>query len=191
MDAAISASNIPHMDSATPTRRMSYDHATVFSSCSFNPLYLTTESRSRPSMCGLLDLQVDRLKPRFRQFILDGCTEPQGSGRGVQNTPNRGFAPDVHTNWSSTRRAQDLEAARKSLAFEADENAVRPASRNVDVAQAKEDTLPTPSDRLQDIRRRMGGLGSREPGVGATRTGAARVEGHINLAAQGRTNMDR
>lgn len=109
----------------------------------------------------------------------------------MQSTPRRGLTPDVHASWSSTRRGQDLEAARKSLAFEADENAVRPGSRSLDVAQAKEDTLPTPSDRLQDIRRRMGGLGSREPGLGATRTGAARVEGHANLAAQGRNNMDR
>lgn len=132
-----------------------------------------------PHMFLVVEFQVDRLKPRFRQFILDGCREVHAADSVVQSTPHRGRTSDAYRSWSSSRGGQDLEAARKSLAFEADENALRPAPHTLDVTQAREDALSTrTSDRLQDIRRRMGGV---------ARTGAARVEGHANLAAPNRS----
>lgn len=126
---------------------------------------------------------MDRLKPRFRQFILDGCRELHATDNVAQSTPlQRGRTSDIHRSWSSSRGGQNLEAARMSLAFEGDENTLRPASHTLDVAQVREDTLSTrTSDRLQDIRRRMGGV---------ARTGAARVEGHSSLGASLRS-MDR
>lgn len=141
----------------------------------------------------ILLLQVRRLKPRFRQFILDGCRETDGSGTGVQTTPSRGRTPVVQGSWSSARRGQDLEIARKLLASDADENTIRSESRTLEVAQAKDDGLPTHSDRLQEIRRRMGSLGSREQGT--TRTGSSSADGNTNIAfsvpVQGRNNIDR
>lgn len=64
-----------------------------------------------------------------------------------------------------------MEAARKNLTFEADENVVRPAFK--DVPRVDEDAAPPRSNRLQEIRRRMGGLGGRDPAVGAAVPAAA------------------
>lgn len=63
-----------------------------------------------------------------------------------------------------------MEGTRKSLAFEADENIVRPAF--TDVTRVDEDAAPPRPNRLQEIRRRMGGLGTREPALGAGPSGA-------------------
>lgn len=67
-----------------------------------------------------------------------------------------------------------MEAARKNLTFEADENVVRPAFK--DVPRVDEDAAPPRSNRLQDIRRRMGGLGGRDTAVGAAGLSGAGAE---------------
>lgn len=136
--------------------------------------------------------QVGRLKPRFRQFILDGCKESQITESGV-----RGHTVGKHDSWQSARRGQDLEGARKSLAFETDENVLRPPAGAKSVARAEDDALPTRSNRLQEIRRRMGGLGGREPGVEPVVVAAGAVveasaEHASHMATQGgHHNVDR
>lgn len=67
-----------------------------------------------------------------------------------------------------------MEGTRKSLAFEADENIVRPAF--TDVTRVDEDAAQPRPNRLQEIRRRMGGLGTREPTVAAAGPSGARVD---------------
>lgn len=93
-------------------------------------------------------VQVDRLKPRFRQFILEGCTAQHTAESGARSTPLRGRMADVHGSFR-------LEAARKSLAFEANENVLKPP-------QAADDPAPARPNRLVEIRRRMGTLGARD-----------------------------
>lgn len=117
--------------------------------------------------------QVGRLKPRFRQFILEGCKAPHAADGGVRSTPLRGRMADVHGGWSA-RRGQDMEGTRKSLAFEADENIVRPVF--IDVTRVDEDAAQPRPNRLQEIRRRMGGLGTREPAMGAAGPSGSGVE---------------
>lgn len=70
---------------------------------------------------------------------------------------------DLHGNlpyvWRRRQQRQELEGARKSLVFQADENDARPA---VATAMPEDDglaTSSTQSSRLQEIRRRMGRLG--------------------------------
>lgn len=135
--------------------------------------------------------QVDRLKPRFRQFILDGCKESQITESGV-----RGHTVNKNDSWQSSRWGQDLEGARKSLAFETDENVLRPPAGPKSIARAEDDALPTRSNRLQEIRRRMGGLGGREPGVEPVVAAGPVVEASAeyasHMAAQsGHHNVDR
>lgn len=135
--------------------------------------------------------QVGRLKPRFRQFILDGCKESHIAESGV-----RGRMADKHDSWQSARRGQDSEGARKSLAFETDENVMRPPAGAKSVAHAEDDALPTRSNRLQEIRRRMGGLGGREPGMEPAVAAGAVVEDNTEQASHtatqnGHHNIDR
>lgn len=137
-------------------------------------------NRSQTFVWSTLRVQVDRLKPRFRQFILNGCKELD---TGTRDTPLCVRTPDLQGNWSLARRGQDLEGARKSLAFEADENTLRSTAVASDIAQLKEDSLPTHSDRLQEIRRRMGGLGARETGVGGMGAGTSSVEDNMSTVA--------
>lgn len=136
---------------------------------------------------------MDRLKPRFRQFILEGCKEPHNTDAGVRSTPLRGRMAGVHDSWS-VRRGQELEGARKSLALEADENGLRPASFAMDTP-ADEDIPPTRSHRLQEIRRRMGGLGGREPVSGGADSAGASMEATTEVttipAPEGSHNMER
>lgn len=67
-----------------------------------------------------------------------------------------------------------MEGTRKSLAFEADENIVRPAF--TDVTRVDEDAAQPRPNRLQEIRRRMGGLGTREPAMGSAGPSSTGVE---------------
>lgn len=95
------------------------------------------------------------MKPRFRSFILEGCKAQSTAEAGVRSTPLRGRM--------SARRGQELEGTRKSLMFEANENVLRPPA-GTEVPRTDQDTVPARSNRLQEIRRRMGTLGgAREP----------------------------
>lgn len=123
-------------------------------------------------------MKVHRLKPRFRQFILDGCKEPQNAEAGVRSTPLRGRMADVHGSWSA-RRGQELEGARKSLAFDSDENVMRQQTGTADISHTDDATAQGRSNRLQEIRRRMGGLGAREPSVGVS--GLSGVEATVEV----------
>lgn len=115
------------------------------------------------------------MNPRFRQFILSACADPAVLDSGSRVTLLRGrHTPDVHGTVPSVRRRQEFDSARKSLAFEADENDMRPAVGSLDL---KDEGLPSHhSNRLQEIRRRMGGLGGRDAGLGGPRVGMAGSE---------------
>ncbi|CAM9903323.1 unnamed protein product [Scytosiphon promiscuus] len=104
--------------------------------------------QTHPEAQATLEDQVDRLKPRFRHFILEGCTSRHTTEGGTRSTPLRGRMADVHGSFR-------LEAARKSLAFEANENIPKPP-------EVPDDPAPARSNRLIEIRRRMGTLGARE-----------------------------
>lgn len=104
-----------------------------------------------PEAQATLEEQVARLKPRFRSFILEGC-RAQPAQPVPRSTPLRGRM--------AARRGQESEG----VAFEVKENVLRP-SAGTEVSHADQDTVPARSNRLQEIRRRMGTLGgpSREP----------------------------
>lgn len=105
-----------------------------------------------PEAQATLEEQVDRLKPRFRSFILEGC-RAQPAQPVLRSTPLRGRI--------AAHRGQDSEG----VVFEVKENVLRP-SAGTEASRADQDTVPARSNnRLQEIRRRMGTLGgpSREP----------------------------
>lgn len=103
------------------------------------------------------------MKPRFRQFILERCKNTDDSDAGARRTPLRGRMADVYGSWS-TRRGQELEGARKSLMFEADENALKPSTKSSSVAHEDDDAGLKKPNRLQEIRQRMIYLAGREHG---------------------------
>lgn len=95
------------------------------------------------------------MKPRFRSFILEGCKAQPTAEAAVRSTPLRGRM--------AARRGQELEGARKAITFEANENVLRPPT-GAEVSHTDQDTVSARSNRLQEIRRRMGTLGgAREP----------------------------
>lgn len=107
--------------------------------------------------------QVDRLKPRFRQFILDRCTRSHPVETGIRNTPLRGRIADVHGSWSA-RRGQELGSARRSLTSDSGEPVPRPTG--VVDSQIEEGTFPN-RNRMQEIRRRIVGMGARGSAMGS------------------------
>lgn len=87
--------------------------------------------------------------------------------------------PDLRGNPSYGRRRQDFDGARKSIAFEADENDVRLGMGSLD--NSREDSLPPNSNRLQEIRRRMEGLSGRDSGTSGARVGTMTPEGRLSV----------
>ncbi|CAM9795466.1 unnamed protein product [Ectocarpus sp. 6 AP-2014] len=122
-----------------------------------------------PEAQSTLEHQVDRLKPRFRQFILEGCkAQQQTAEAGLRSTPLRGRMADVHGSLRRGQAAATLaqdDGARKSLTFD---NDLQPGTQVSHVDQ--DDTRST--NRLQEIRRRMGVLGARD----AVGTGGGRPQ---------------
>lgn len=103
---------------------------------------LKTYVQKWPEAQATLEEQVDRLKPRFRSFILEGCKAQPGE-IAVRSTPLRGRMK-ARANENVLRPAGGAEAS------DVDQGTAAPARSN---------------NRLQEIRRRMGTLGgtTREP----------------------------
>lgn len=108
-------------------------------------------------------LQVDRLKPRFRQFILDRCTRSHPVETSIRNTPLRGRMTDVHGSWSA-RRGQELGSARRSLTSDSGDPVPRPTG--MADCHIEEGTFPN-RNRMKEIRRRIVGMGARGPAMGS------------------------
>ncbi|CAM9413692.1 unnamed protein product [Ectocarpus fasciculatus] len=112
-----------------------------------------------PEAQSTLEHQVDRLKPRFRQFILEGCkAQQQTAEAGLRSTPLRGRMADVHGSLRRGQAAATLaqdDGTRKSLSFD---NGLQPGTQ---VSHADQDDTRS-TNRLQEIRRRMGVLGARD-----------------------------